>query len=351
MKTVEELYQEMMDTFARETGTACQDDCELAVRFYAVAVQIYALSVQVDWVRRQAFPQTAEGIYLDQHAALRGLERQGARRAEGVLRFGVDRSAEENRTIPTGTVCMTAGAVRFETLETGTLAAGQTWVEVRAQAMEAGRNGNVAAGTVRTMAVAPVGVAWCTNPEAFAGGVEAEGDQALRERVLETFRRMPNGANAAFYRQQAMAFDGVAACTVLPRNRGIGTVDVVVATEAGTPDEALLEGLREYLQDRREIAVDVAVLAPEEKPVEVSVQVAAAEGFDPTAVRSAVETAIRSWFGGRRLGQDLLRAQLGALVYGTPGVANYRVTTPAEDLAVTGGQLPVLGNLTVEGMA
>ena len=45
---------------------------------YALAAQIYSLYIQADWVARQAFPQTAEGEYLDCHAQLRSLERKGA---------------------------------------------------------------------------------------------------------------------------------------------------------------------------------------------------------------------------------------------------------------------------------
>ena len=101
---------------------------------------------------------------------------------------------------------MTAAQVRFETTEAGVLKAGQTSAQVRARAVEPGAAGNAAAGTVRAMAVAPVGVSRCTNPEAFSGGLDAEGDESLRERVLETFRRMPNGANAAFYQQEALSF-------------------------------------------------------------------------------------------------------------------------------------------------
>lgn len=128
------------------------------------------------------------------------------------------------------------------------------------------------------MAVAPVGVSRCTNPEAFSGGLDAEGDESLRERVLETFRRMPNGANAAFYQQEALSFPEVAAATVVARPRGVGTVDVFLATAAGLPDSGLLEQVAAHLEERREIAVDVQVKAPEVRTVDVSVQVAARPG-------------------------------------------------------------------------
>lgn len=47
--------------------------------------------------------------------------------------------------------------------------------------------------------------------------------------------RMPNGANAAFYQQEALSFPEVAAATVVARPRGVGTVDVFLATAAGLP--------------------------------------------------------------------------------------------------------------------
>ena len=225
--TVEELYGQMVDTFQRETGLALAGDGDMAVRLYAVAAQLYALYVQADWVGRQCFPQTAQGDYLDKHAQLRGLERRAATAAVGVLSFETDHPPEADLSIPEGTVCMTAAQVRFETTETGVLKAGQTSAQVRARAVEPGAAGNAAAGTVRAMAVAPVGVSRCTNPEAFSGGLDAEGDESLRERVLETFRRMPNGANAAFYQQEALSFPEVAAATVVARPRGVGTVDVL----------------------------------------------------------------------------------------------------------------------------
>ena len=62
------------------------------------------------------------------------------------------------------------------------------------------------AGSVLGMTVPPVGVRSCVNPAPFLGGVDVEEDEALRQRVLETYRRMPNGANAAFYEQGALSF-------------------------------------------------------------------------------------------------------------------------------------------------
>ena len=77
MKTVDEIYRGMLACFSEKTGVQGTEGGDLTARLYAVAAQVYALQVQADWVRRQAFPQTAAGEYLELHAAMRGLERKG----------------------------------------------------------------------------------------------------------------------------------------------------------------------------------------------------------------------------------------------------------------------------------
>ena len=103
MKTVDEIFEEMLACFGEKTGVELEAGCDLAVRLYAAAAQVYALYVQADWVARQAFPQTAEGEYLDLHAQLRSLERKEATRAVGTLRFTAGEASENDRAIPLAT--------------------------------------------------------------------------------------------------------------------------------------------------------------------------------------------------------------------------------------------------------
>ena len=157
MKTVEEIYREMMDRFSQETGMEPNGTGEMAVRMYALAAQVYGLYEELAWTCRQCFPQTATGEELEKHGFLRGIARNPARQASGTLRFSVQEAVEEDLEIAQGTVCMTAGLVAFETTQAGVLPAGELSVDLPAQAVEPGPGGNVSAGTVRTMAVAPVG--------------------------------------------------------------------------------------------------------------------------------------------------------------------------------------------------
>jgi uncharacterized phage protein gp47/JayE len=350
LQTVDEIYQSLLDAFTVRAGYTPDDSCDLGARLYAAAAQLQALSVQADWVLDQSFPQTAAGEYLDRHAALRGLTRIAAVRASGTLRLRVDSAPAGDLAVEAGTVCMTGDAVRFETTAAAVLPAGALFVDIPAQAVEAGASGNAPSGTITILAACPTGITGCTNPAAFTGGVDAEGDDALRARVLESYQRLPNGANAAYYERTAMAHTGVVAAKAVGRARGIGTVDVYVATAAGVPDSALLAEVQSDLAACREIAVDVRALAPTPQSVNVSVEVAAADDADAAAVRTAVGKAVTGCFTGALLGKSVLAAELGQVIYAVSGVANYHLLAPTADTATSASVLPVLGTLSVSAL-
>ena len=350
MKTIEEIYGEMLETFSARAGFVPEDSCDLAVRLYAAAAQVQALEIQAEWVLDQSFPQTAQGVYLDRHAAMRGLSRTAAAKAVGTLRFSVETPPAADLEIPRGTVCMTAEEVRFQTTAAGVLAAGGRTADVPAEALESGSGGNAVPGAVSILTACPVAITGCTNPAAFSGGSEQEADESLRSRILESYQRLPNGANAAYYEQVAMSHAGVAAAKAVGRARGVGTVDVYLATEAGLPPAELLAEVEGDLQEKREIAVDVQALAPTAQTVDVTVELSAGNGDGFSSVKAAAEAAITSFFGGQMLGRPVRLAELGSRLYALDGVENYRFTAPTADLAADNTVLPVLGALNVTEM-
>jgi len=278
------------------------------------------------------------------------MTRQGAAKAIGTLRFAVESEPVSDLTIPADTVCMAAGEVRFRTLEDVVLKAGTLSVDAAAEALEGGIGGNAAAGMVCILTACPVAITGCTNPGPFTGGRDAETDESLRERILESYRRLPNGANAAWYEKTAMECGGVAAAKAVGRARGIGTVDVYITTESGLPDAELLEQVRSLLQEKREIAVDVAAKAPTARAVNVALEVLPAEHADPAEALAQTEQVVRDYFTGRMLSQPVLLAELGSRIYALDSVANYRFLSPGGDVAAGEALLPVLGTLRVTEM-
>lgn len=345
-KTIDEIYGEMLTIFAQASGYLPSASCDLAARLYAAAAQIHSLLLQAQWVLAQSFPQTAQGEYLERLAALRGIRRSVATCATGSLRFGVSDAVSGDLTIRSGTTCMTDTGIRFATTEDAVLTAGTLYVDVPAMALEPGRAGNVAAGAVTIMAAMPVGIRACTNPEAFSGGDDLESDDALRRRLLDTYLRLPNGANAAYYEQVALSYTGVAAAKAVGRPRGVGSVDLYVATDAGIPEAELLTAIESYLEEKREISVDLRVLAPTPAAVDISVALLPAAGADFAQAKADADAALRAAFTGALLGEGVTLAFLGDLLYHLESVANYRFTQPAADVAASPTQLPVLGTVT-----
>ena len=347
MEELRAIYERMRAAFAEETGFVPNDGCDMMVRLYALAAEVQSLLAQADWVLDQSFPQTARGQYLDYHAETRALARLPAARATGVLRFSAPSAAATDYEIEAGSVAMTTGGARFETTEKATLRKGETSVDVPARAVEAGAHGNAIAGAVHVMSVYPVGITRCENPEAFSGGSDEESDEKLRERVLESYRRLPNGANAAFYEQEALRFPNVAAAKAVGRARGIGTVDVYVSTHGGAPEEELLGEISAALQKKREIAVDVAVRVPTEKSIDVEAELEAEQGWTMREITDAAQEALQAYFTGERLGEPVYRAKLASILYSVPGVKNYHLLAPAADVPAGATELPVLGKVTL----
>lgn len=315
MEELNAIYERMRAIFAEEAGFVPNDGCDAMVRLYALASEVQSLLAQADWVLDQSFPQTAVGQYLDYHAETRALTRLPAAKAAGVLRFSAPSAAVTDYEIDAGSVAMTSG--------------------------------NAIAGAIHLMSVYPVGITQCTNPEAFSGGSDEESDEKLRERVLASYKRLPNGANAAFYEQEAMSFPNVAAAKAVGRARGIGTVDVYVSTHAGAPDKKLLGEIEAVLQKKREIAVDVEVKAPTEKTVNMSAELTAEQGWTMQEITDAATAALQAYFTGERLGEAVYTAKLASILYGVEGVKNCHLLTPDEDVSVSATELPVLGTVTI----
>lgn len=344
MRELKTIYEEMRAAFAEKAGFEPSEGCDASVRLYALAVQLQALEAETDWALRQSFPQTASGEYLDMHAACRGLVRTGAMYAAGVLRFFVSSAGSAALRVPEGTVCMTASGTRFVTTEEAVIAAGALSGDAAARAVEPGGAGNAASGEITLLSALPVGVAGCSNPAAFSGGSEAEDDESLRARLMDSYQRLPNGANAAFYEQEAMRIAGVHQAVAVGRARGIGTVDVYVSSLEGAPSTQLLAQVQAALEEKREIAVDVKALAAVVKTVDVTAEVTLREGYSLAEVRTQAQEVLSSCFGS--MGRSVRRGMLYAmLLLNVDGVENVTLSAPLQDVQVEENELALLGTL------
>lgn len=347
MKTMETIYEEMKATYGSLANLTPSDGGDLELRLYAAAAQLYSLWEHADFVLRQGFPQTATGKYLDYHGEIRDIGRRAASYAVGSLRFSLKESVDRDIMIPVGTACTNAAGTVFETVSEASIPAGSLYCDVPAQAVLPGIEGNVPADSIIYMVLAPVGVAKCTNPNAFTDGSAAESDDSFRQRILSTYRRLPNGANIAYYETQALNVDGVAAVSVMPKARGVGTVDIVIASESGMPSQTLIDTVQEKLENLRELCVDLKVLAPSELGINITASITVDKNYDADAVCQTVRSAIREYFSGERLGESVFRSKLSNIIYNVEGVMNYNLRVPSGDVNIAKNVLPKIGTLNI----
>lgn len=349
----ESILARMESDFEERAGIKPDHASDIGIRMKVLAAQIFSLCARCDWLLKQAFPQTATGSYLDMHAMTRGLSRQGATKAEGALTFSRDTGLWYDVHIPAGTVCAAPGRqeLRFVTTKAARLPAGDLSVTVPAQAEQGGGTYNAAAGTVSAMITPPQGIAYVTNPTAFTGGGAAEEDEALRARLLQDYRLPSNGMNAAAYREAAFQYPGIASVAVLPRARGNGTVDVVVATRAGAPEPELIARMNTQMRAQREIGVDLLVRAARVSVLNLELRLAVDGQTDFDAAAEQARAALEGYCLQRQIGQPLYLAALGHALYRVPGIVNYQFVSPGADVAVDEDVWLQAGSITLHRLA
>jgi len=351
LPTAQEYYQIMSRRYRELTGFEAADASDIGIRLRVLAQELHTLGERMSRAYADAFPQTAQGQALDLHAEVAGLVRLPPRCACGILRFS--RALPGTAvTIPAGTLCLNReGTLRFQTKAEGVIPEGETYVDVPAEAMIAGPLGNVAAETVRVLLSALPGVSAVTNPDPFSGGKAGESDEELRTRLLETLATPPDCANRAYYRAVAARHPGVRSVKLLPRHRGVGTLDVVVACAPGFDAAQVLAQLQEEYQKAREIGTQVLVRQAEALPVEVAVLLVTAPGYDPAEVATHCRLAIARYFSSLEIGQPLLVARLSGSLLEVEGVENFRFLSPAGDVTPNQDQMVVPGEVDIGKVA
>ncbi len=350
MESYEDIILRMQEKFKELAGFQADDASDVGIRLKVLAGEIFSACSNIEWLKNQVFPQTATEKQLDYHAQQRGLERKQAAKSTGILTFSRDTALLYDVNIPVGTICSTAGdeSIRFVTTKKGTLSAGSFSVDVQAQAETGGKSGNVLAQKITVMVTPPPGISKVTNSSAFTGGTQEESDDELRERIIESYKNIPNGTNAAFYKNLVLEYPGISSVSVITKARGTGTVDIYAAAVGGAPSDEVLADIQAELNSLKEINVDVEVNAAVEKSCSVYVNVLPDTGYIFEDVKEACVQSINEYFDSLDIGQDFLLAGVGNALYNTTGVKNYSIlTSRCSDISMEQKEIGVAGTISI----
>ena len=350
MESYEEIFERMKNKFTELSGVNVNDDSDIGIRMKVLAGEVFSLQNNVQWLKNQMFAQTATGEQLDYLALERGIYRKSAVNSSGTIKFMREVALDYDLEIPEGTICATNGinSIRVKTTENAILSAGELSVTVAAQSEIGGASQNTGIGTIKIMVTPPTGITSVTNEVAFVGGIDAENDEELRERLIDSYKNISNGTNSAFYKSHVLKYDGIYSASVIAKERGVGTVDIYVAAKGGVPSDELIEEIQSEISEIRELNVDVKVNKATTTEIPVAVDIVVKTGYSFDEIKEQCATKITEYFNSLQIGDPFLIAALGSLIYNVPGVENYYIlSSVTTDRYMTAKQLAVKGSVQI----
>lgn len=318
----------------------------LTVLARAHAGLMHGLYGYVSWAALQVLPDTADVEALERWANDLGVPRKPATFAEGAVIF----SGSNGVDIDIGTLVQRADGERYETTEDGTIAGGALTLRVVAQRAGAAANAGPGMPVSLISPIAGVQSQAEVDSSGIAGGVDDESDDDLRARVLQRMASQPHGGSAADYVRWCLEVPGVTRAWCLPEHFGIGTVGVTFAVDGAPggpiPDSTMVAEVQAYIDDpeRRPVPAQVTVFAPGALVVDFEI-----DAIDPdtAAVRNAVEIALAELIRREGApGQPLLLSHVREAISNAPGERDHVLVTPAANVAVSAGEIPVMGAVT-----
>ncbi len=342
--TLTELIDRVIaDISSRVTGVdnAVLRRSMLGVIGRAEAGAIHMLYGYIDWVARQAIPDTAEKEYLERWAAIWGITRKTAAFSAGVIPF----STGIGSFIEAGTIVQRQDGVQYTTLTDATASSATTTIPVKA--LVPGAAGNLPSGSAVFLLSPVAGVqSTATTASAFVGGEDVETDPRLLSRLLERIQNPPQGGAQTDYIKWALEVVGVTRVWVYPLQMGAGTVTILFVcddSEQIIPGPAKVAEVQAKIDSMRPVTAEAFVAAPIEAPLNFNIKLSPNTPAVQAAVRSELQDLL---IRDAEPGKPILISRLREAVSLAAGEADNQIVSPVADVPHSTGQFATLGTFT-----
>jgi phage-related baseplate assembly protein len=242
----------------------------------------------------QSFLDYSEGLALDALGALVGVVRRPPEAARTTLRFSLGAARGDITLIPQGIKATVQGSgIYFATIEAAEIAAGNTYVDVVAEATDAGPAANgYLIGEIDTLVDAVPFIAAVANTTPSSDGSGAEDDDSLRERIREAPTRFsvagPEDAYITLTKDARADIASVKINSPTPR-----VIDIYFTLTGGAiPAAETIAEVNDYLNDkyRRPMSDVVQVHAP--TPVNYTINITYYVSKRDSARAGEIQTAV-----------------------------------------------------------
>lgn len=269
--TVDEVLTQMINDYQEKYKEITGMEASLALAnpyrliMYACTMQIYQAMQYADYAGKMSFLTYAKDEYLDNLAALRGIQRNKASAAVTNLQFSIESPIESAVSIPAGCRVTNGNDLFFATDKYAEIPAGKTSITVTATCTEAGSAGNgFAAGELKILVNVLPYITQVTNTVATYGGADREDDESLKDRIYSVSNSYSTAGPSGAYEYHTMNASPEISDVVV-RSEIPGEVDIYFICDGGEiPGDALLERVKEHLDDRsiRPLTDKITVHAP-----------------------------------------------------------------------------------------
>lgn len=301
----------------------------------------------IDWLSKQILPDTAEAEWIDRHGTLKNVTRKDSTPATGEIQF----TGTNGITIPAGSVLRRADDVEFTLDADVTIDAGVGSGDVTCTVPGAAGNGAASIKLTLTSPIAGVQSQATVTGPGLTGGFDQEGDDDLRDRVIERWREPPQGGAAHDYNAWAKEVPGVTRAWSYPMQYGLGTVGIVFVMDnkVGTiiPSAGEVEDVQEYIDTVRPVTAEVTVIAPTAVPVNLEIHISP----NTEAIRNAIMAEVHDFFKREAIpGGTMYLSRLSEAISTASGEFRHVLVTPNANIVRTYGQLSVVGTFTWDSL-
>ena len=285
-------------------------------------------------------PDTCEEEMLLRLARLRPIrDRLPAAPAVGTVSF----EGTAGAVLDEGTLLQRSDGVQFRVAEAVAGDAGSAAIE----AVEPGVLGNTGGGTKLRLVSPVLGIVdgFTVAVDGITGGTDQESIEALRARVIRSYRKLPHGGNADDYVTWALEVPGVTRAWVRRRWVGPGTVGLFVLRDSDPdpiPSPAALAEVHAYVEPLKPVDPELYTLAPIAKPVVYQITLMP----DSSVTRAAVEAALRDLhYREGEPGVTLLRTHIAEAISSAEGERDHVLIAPADNVAAAGNEILTFGGI------
>lgn len=319
-------------------GGLRHSDAQVAAR--ALAGAVYGLYGHQEWIANQQLPDTCEEEMLLRLAKLRPIrDRLPAVPAAGSASF----AGSVGAVLDAGTLLQRDDGVQFKVAATVAGNAGSVTLE----AVEAGALGNTIAGAKLKLVSPVLGIVdgFTVTGDGLTGGTDQESIEALRVRVIRSYRKLPHGGNADDYVTWALEVPGVTRAWVRRRWVGQGTVGLFILRDGDPdpiPNAAALAEVQAYVEPLKPVDPELYVMAPIAKPVVYQIALTP----DSSAIRAAVEAALRDLhYREGEPGVTLLHTHIAEAISGAEGERDHVLSAPVGNVTAAGNEVLTFGGI------